>query len=399
MATTTPGVGHNPGSDPARDLVREPMTGPRAEPTIRDVARSAGVSTATVSRVISGAVAARPQTRARVLAAVEQLGYRPSAVARSLKLRTTRTLGLLVTDIQNPYYPEIVRAVEDAALERNLAVLLCNGADDPAREETYLDLLAARRVDGIIVASSGLQERHGAWLSSHTVPVVLVNWASADLALPAILGDNRAGGRLATEHLIALGHRRIGHITAPPRNAAAAERLAGVRDAVAEAGIAPDGLEVVEADGHVTGGEAGARELLDRRPDVTAIVCYNDLTAIGAVRALRARGVRVPEDVSVVGYDDIPLSAWVDPPLTTVAQQTQEMGHWAVRRLEELIGKMSESTGDGSADGMAGADAMAGPHEMAAPDRIARTRGLRAESAVVLPVDLRVRASTAPPAR
>jgi LacI family transcriptional regulator len=367
---------------PARDPLRDAPPGPRAEPTIRDVARSAGVSTATVSRVISGSVAARPQTRDRVLAAVQQLGYRPSAVARSLKLRTTRTLGLVVTDIQNPYYPEIVRAVEDSALERNLAVLLCNAADDPAREEAYLDLLVARRVDGIIVASSGLQERHGAWLSSRAVPVVLINWAAPDLALPAILGDNRAGGRLATEHLITLGHRRIGHLTAPPRNAAAGERLAGVRDAVAAAGIDAGDLIVVEADGHVAGGEAGARELLRLAPDITAIVCYNDLTAIGAVRALRGRGIRVPGDISVVGYDDIPLSAWVDPPLTTVAQRTHEMGRWAVRRLEELIAAVGETAGRS-----AGSQS---PSEGAQPAQAA-------QAAIVLPVDLRVRSSTAPP--
>ena len=338
-------------------------------PTISDVARKAGVSTATVSRVMSGAVAARPQTRARVLAAVETLGYRPSAVARSLKLRTTRTLGLLVTDIQNPYYPDIVRAVEDAALERNLAVLLCNGADDPAREETYLDLLVDRRVDGIIIASSGLQERHGAWLARRSVPVVLVNWAAPDLALPAILGDNRAGGRLATEHLLSLGHRRIGHLSAPARNAAAAERLAGVVEALTAAGLDPAALTVVEGDGRVGGGERAALELLDRDPGITGIVCYNDLTAIGAVRAIRARGRRVPEDVSVVGYDDIALSSLVDPPLTTIAQRMPEMGRWAVERLGELI----ERNGSG-------ADEPVRPPP------------------VILPVELRVRASTAPPA-
>lgn len=346
-----------------------------SEPTIRDVARHAGVSTATVSRVISGSVAARPATRERVLAAAQTLGYRPSAVARSLKLRTTRTLGLLVTDIQNPYYPEIVRAVEDAALERNLAVLLCNGADDPAREETYLDLLVDRRVDGIIIASSGLQERHGAWLARRSVPVVLVNWAAPDLHLPAILGDNRAGGRLATDHLLALGHRQIGHLSAPARNAATAERLAGILDALVGAGIDPGTLVVVEGDGQVAGGERAARELIERKPTLTAIVCYNDLTAIGAVRALRALGRRVPNDVSVVGYDDIALSAWIEPPLTTIAQRTSEMGRWAVGRLGELIGRPVEG---GGMDEWAIGGAL-GP----AP--------------VLLPVELRVRASTAPP--
>lgn len=340
------------------------------EPTIRDVARRAGVSTATVSRVISGSAAARPATRERVLAAAETLDYRPSAVARSLKLRTTRTLGLLVTDIENPYFPEIVRAVEDAALERELAVLLCNGADDPGREETYLDLLLHRRVDGIIIASSGLQERHGDWLARRSVPIVLVNWAASDLPLPAILGDNRAGGRLAAEHLLALGHRQIGHLSAPTRNAAAAERLDGIRAALAAAGLDPEALAVVEGDGRVPGGERAVLELLERMPDVTGVICYNDLTAIGAVRALRARGLHVPRDVSVVGYDDIALSSWVDPALTTIAQRTAEMGTWAVRRLGELIGARAEGW-DGAA--------------VAAPE------------VVLLPVELRVRASTAPP--
>jgi LacI family transcriptional regulator len=344
------------------------------EPTIRDVARRAGVSTATVSRVISGADPATPQTRARVMAAIEMLGYRPSAVARSLKLRTTRTLGLLVTDIQNPYYPEIVRAVEDAALQRNLAVLLCNGADDPSREESYLDLLVDRRVDGIIIASSGLQERQAEWLARRrSVPVVLVNWVAPEMRLPAIMGDNRQGGRLATEHLLSLGHRRIGHLSAPARNAAAGERLDGIREALQHAGHDPDSLVVVEGDGRVSGSDIAVQKLLERMPDATGLVCYNDLTAIGAVRALRARGRDVPGDMSIVGYDDIAISAWVDPPLTTIAQPTAEMGRWAVRRLGELLG-LTEAAGVRS-----GLDDSLGPPP------------------VIMPVFLRERASTARP--
>ncbi|MEO8745866.1 MAG: LacI family DNA-binding transcriptional regulator [Candidatus Dormiibacterota bacterium] len=351
-------------------------TGALVEPTIRDVARQAGVSTATVSRVISGADPAKPQTRARVLAAIERLGYRPSAVARSLKLRTTRTLGLLVTDIQNPYYPEIVRAVEDAALERNLAVLLCNGADDPSREETYLDLLVDRRVDGIIIASSGLQERQAAWLARRrSVPVVLVNWEAPEMKLPAILGDNRQGGRLATEHLLSLGHRRIGHLSAPARNAAAGERLDGIRESLERGGQDPNSLIVVEGDGRVSGGGTAVQELLERMPDVTGIVCYNDLTAIGAVRALRSMARHVPDDISIVGYDDIALSAWVDPPLTTIAQPTAAMGRWAVRRLGELLG-LTEAAG-----------ARGGLTDSLGPPP------------VIMPVELRERASTGKPRR
>ncbi len=331
--------------------------------TIRDVAERAGVSTATVSRVISGTTRVKPATRAGVMAAVAALGYRPSGVARSLKLRSTRTIGLVVTDIANPYFPKIVRAVEDAAFERGHTVLLCDGADDPSREEAYLDLLIERRVDGIVIASSGLEERFREWLVRRPLPVVLVNCTARGAALPAILSDNRAGGRLAAEHVLALGHRRIGHISAPSRNAAAGERLAGIGDAIQAVPGAE--LAVVEGDGTVEGGEVATRRLLDRLPGPTAILCYNDLTAIGVVRAVRDRGRRVPADVSVVGYDDIPLSAWLEPALTTVAQDTSEMGRWAVERLvERIAGRGTEPAADG---------------------------------VVLLPVRLMVRASTAPP--
>jgi LacI family transcriptional regulator len=330
---------------------------------MRDVAERAGVSTATVSRVISGTTGVRPATRADVMAAVEALRYRPSGVARSLKLRSTRTIGLVVTDIANPYFPKIVRAVEDAALERGHTVLLCDGADDPSREETYLELLIDRRVDGIVIASSGLEERYRDWLAGRSVPVVLVNCTARGAALPAILSDNRAGGRLAAEHVLDLGHRSIGHISAPSRNAAAGERLAGINDAIEAVDAAE--LAVVDGDGGVDGAEEATRALLDRLPGVTAILCYNDLTAIGVVRALRARNRRVPADVSVVGYDDIPFTAWFEPALTTVAQNTSEMGRWAVERLVGLIG---------------------GRHDPPAEADV-----------VLLPVILRVRDSTAPP--
>ncbi|OGN84770.1 MAG: hypothetical protein A2X23_09780 [Chloroflexi bacterium GWC2_73_18] len=309
----------------------------RAPCTIADVAARAGVSPATVSRILSGALRARPQTRERVLGAVADLHYRPSGVARSLKLRTTRTLGLIVTDIENPFYPEVVRAIEDAALASGLALMLCNGAEDPEREAAYLELLAGRRVDGIIVAASRVTARHGRWLAHAPIPIVLVNCEAEGSGIPAILSDNRAGGRLAAEHLLALGHRAIGHLTAPVSNAAAELRLAGVREALSAIGLAPGALAVAEGDGHVAGGERAMAELLARAPGTTGVVCYNDLTAIGAMRALREHGLHVPRDVSVVGFDDLDLAAYVDPPLTTVAQQKARMGRWAVERLLRRI--------------------------------------------------------------
>ena len=305
--------------------------------TIADVAARASVSTATVSRVLAGLGGARPETRARIVAAAQELGYRPSGVARSLKLRTTRTLGLVITDIGNPFFPELVRAVEDAARERGFAVLLCNAAEDAEREAAYLELLAGRRVDGVVIASSGVGERHSAWLTTAPIPVVLVNCASATASLPTILSDNRRGGALAVEHLLALGHRRIGHVTAPARNEAAADRLQGARDAMRSAGLDARTLVVVEGDGHVAGGAAAATQLLARDPSITGVFAYNDLTAIGAIRGIRAFGLDVPHDVSVVGFDDVDLAAYADPPLTTVAQRTAEMGRWAVATLLDRL--------------------------------------------------------------
>ena len=329
--------------------------------TIADVAARAGVSTATVSRVLAGVGRARPETRSRVLAAARALDYRPSEVARSLKRRSTQTLGLIITDIENPYFPQLVRAVEDAARAAGFSVLLCNAADDPEREASYLELLVDRRVDGLVIAASSLGERHGEWLSSPPIPVVLVNTAAPDVGLPAITSDNELGGRLAAQHLLDLGHRRFGYLMPPPRNVDAPARLAGVRAALAAAACPNDALTITSGDALVGGGERAARELLDRAPGTTAIVAYNDLMAIGALRAVRSRGRRVPFDASVVGFDDVALAAYVDPPLTTISQRTEEMGRWAVARLT-------------SEDGT-------GP------------------SSVSLPVDLRVRESTGPPSK
>jgi LacI family transcriptional regulator len=314
--------------------------------TIRDVARRAGVSTATVSRILAGIGTARPETRARVVRAAHDLDYRPSGIARSLKLQTTRSLGLIITDIENPYFPELVRAIEDAARADGYAVLLCNADDDPEREAEYLDLLVERRVDGIIIAASGLGAHHRQWLATTSLPIVLVNTIAEGIALPAIVSDNRAGGQLAVEHLLGLGHRRIGHLTAAPRNVDAPDRLAGARAAIAAANGRPAGgasLVLARGDPGVIGGERAMEELLRRAPKVTAVFAYNDLMAIGALRAIRAAGRRVPDDVSVVGFDDVALAAYADPPLTTIAQSTAEMGRWAFDHLAGQLASPGET--------------------------------------------------------
>jgi LacI family transcriptional regulator len=344
--------------------------------TIADVASRARVSTATVSRVLAGLGRARPETRERVFNAARELGYRPSGVARSLRQRATRTLGLIVTDIENPFFPQLVRAVEDAAHDLGYAILLCNAADDPERESEYLDLLVDRWVDGVVIAASSLGGRHREWLADAPLPIVLVNSPVQDISLSTISSDNHAGGELAARHLAELGHRRIGLIGAPPRNVDGPARLAGARDALRAAGIDDRTIHVAAEDAGVTGGQRAAAEILAIDPGVTGLVAYNDLMAIGAMRAVRAGGRRVPDDVSVTGFDDVDLAAFVDPPLTTIAQSTAEMGRWAV---DELMRSLNRSSSEAHTSG--------GP--TGAP-------GVEPAAHVVLPVRLVVRGSTGP---
>jgi 5-deoxy-glucuronate isomerase len=303
-----------------------------------------------------------------VRAAAEALDYRPSSIARSLKTRVARTLGLIVTDVHNPFFPELVAAVEDAAWEHGLRVILCNGARDPRREADYLALLQDGRVDGLIVAAGHVTDAYAAQLARSAIPVVIVNSERADLGVPTIGSDNRSGGRLAADHLLGLGHTHVAVVTGPTERADSAERVQGVLEALEEAGIGRDDVPVilgVEAPG-AGGGSVG--ELLAQRPDITGLVCYNDVTAIEVIRSLRAGGRRVPAQVSVVGFDDIDAAAWVEPALTTIVQQKAEMGRWAVRRLVESI-----TTGAGPGVGVA--------------------------ERVVLPVSLCVRGSTGPAPR
>ncbi|MET0771787.1 MAG: LacI family DNA-binding transcriptional regulator [Candidatus Limnocylindrales bacterium] len=305
----------------------------RGPATIAQVAARAQVSTATVSRVMSGRSRGRRGTRERVLEAVAELDYRPSDIARSLKRQATRTLGLLVTDIQNPYFPQLVRAIEDRAHESGYALLLGNGTDDPEREAAYLASLAARRVDGLIIAASRLTRRHATALERLRAPTVLVNCESAEGGWPSAMSDNREGGRVAAEHLIGLGHRHLGLVTVQGE-AAAHERRAGIDDAIRGA---PRGttLRAVTGATGAAAGEASVTRLLSRHPTVTGILCYNDALALGVLRGIRASGRAVPRDVSVVGFDDIELAAFAEPPLTTVRQDIRGLGRWAVERLLE----------------------------------------------------------------
>ncbi len=305
--------------------------------TIRDVAERAGVSTATVSRVLAGVGNPNPGTAAAVHSAAQQLAYRPSGIARSLRTRRTRTLGLIVTDIQNPFFPELVQAADMAARSVGYSILLGSAAYDEHRAMHYLDLMVDSRVDGLIIASSQLS--HETWnrLATSPVPVVVVNAEPVGVAVTVITSDNVSGARLAAAHLIELGHRRIAYIRGPEGFTADSPRIDGFRAACREAGIPASDIVEVRGDGQVEGGERAAAALIAAETGVTAIGCYNDMTAIGAMRAIRQAGLRVPLDVSIVGCDDIAAASWVVPALTTVAQGKAEMGRTAVERITAAL--------------------------------------------------------------
>lgn len=319
------------------------MTDRTAPATIRDVALRAGVSTATVSRVLAGIGNPHPDTAAAVQAAAEDLEYRPSGVARSLRMKRTRTLGLIVTDIQNPFFPELVQAADLTAREMGYSILLGSAAYDKHRATHYLRLMVDRRVDGVIVATSQLDPEITRRLVASPIPVVVVNAEAPGFALDVITSDNAAGARLSAEHLIDLGHRRIAYVRGAKSFTADIPRVEGFRDACRDAGLSAEDTPEVRGNGQYEGGEEAATQLIGRDPMVTAIACYNDMTAIGVMRSLRAAGLSVPHDISVIGCDDIAAASWVVPTLTTVAQDKAALGRMAVERLATTLDHPAET--------------------------------------------------------
>ncbi len=316
--------------------------------TIQDVAARAGVSISTVSRVVTGAVAVEPATAERVREAIADLGYRPNLLARSFRRRVTHTIGLLVPDNSNPFFAELARTIENAGFAEGYSVVLCNSDLSEVKQETYIDVLLANRVDGLILASSGLIPTvgsHGAVgrILDAGAPCVVVDRDLGETPVDQVLVDNDQGGYLAGEHLISLGHRRIACLVGPSDLTPSAGRIAGFQRALADAGLAVVAEGLVRGNGRSDGGAAAAQQLLERgivaAGDVTAIFAFNDQMAIGAIGALQRAGCRVPEDISVVGFDDIPQSAAIFPALTTIAQPIREMGTTGVRLLLNRIAR------------------------------------------------------------
>lgn len=305
--------------------------------SIKDIAKAAGVSHSTVSRALQGSPLVNPRTAAQIRQLAQEMGYTPSAVAQSLVTQRTRTIGLVVTFISDPFVDRVVDGIEDLATTAGYSVFLSSSQGDPDREMAVVDIFHRRRVDGVIVLASRVGRLYGERLQELSVPIVLINNQAEGQYLYSVSADDEQGARLAVRHLIELGHERIGYIGSASRPPTSLRRLAGYQAELERAGIPfnPNLVIVPETIHDLESGRLGIEYLLTT--NITAVFCYNDRTAIGALLTLRERGIPVPGSLSVVGFDDIEPSWYVTPPLTTVHQPRLEMGRRAMQMLLDLL--------------------------------------------------------------
>jgi DNA-binding LacI/PurR family transcriptional regulator len=307
--------------------------------SIKDIAKAAGVSHSTVSRALADSSLVSAETKARIQALARDMGYSPDAQARSLVVGRTQTIGVVVTTIADPFIAEVVQAVESTAHEHGYTVILASSMSEPEREVAAVEMLHSKRVDGVIVTSSRVGALYHAYLERLAVPIVLLNSHSEQTGRYtfSIAIDDRHGAHLATQHLTEQGHRRIAYVTGPANHSDDLQRRAGYRDALSAAGLGFDPDLVIAGTGRADGGELCLPLLLSLDQPPTAVFCYNDMTAIGLLRAARMAGKRVPDDLAVVGFDDIPFASYIRPPLTTIAQPKRQMGQQAMEMVLALM--------------------------------------------------------------
>jgi LacI family transcriptional regulator len=306
--------------------------------TIRDVARRAGVSAMTVSRVINGSSRVTVRTRGRVEQAISELGYVPSRLARGLSAQRTGTLALIVPDVANPFFTLIVRGAEDVARRAGYGVILCDTRADVDVEREAIEDMIAHRVEGILIAPVSDRSRdHLRRLAKFGVPFVLVDRTVRGVESDAVVGESGAGAQRLVEHLIALGHRRIGLVVESDDVSTARERRRGYEAALAAAGIPLDPVFVAEAPADPAGGFDGMHRLLDRDPPPSAVFTVNNLVALGAIEAVRAAGLEVPDDVALVCFDDIAYASRLYPFLTVMEQPAETFGTLGTQLLLERI--------------------------------------------------------------
>jgi DNA-binding LacI/PurR family transcriptional regulator len=307
---------------------------PTGQAGMADVARVAGVSKATVSRVLNGVPNVQEQYRQRVLEAIEQLDYRPNRLAQNLRRQKAQMIGVVVSDIENPHFSEAVRAIEDASFRLGYRVMLCNTDETPAKQRAYLEMLAEERVAGAIVSPADREGDGVQLLLDLQIPVVCFDRVIADARVDAVVGNNVEGVRRATEHLLWLGHERIAYLGGRRDVETGAERLEGYLTTMREAGKIPFALD----GGFRTDlADEATRKLLSGPERPTALLVANNLMTLGALQAIRRAGLAIPGDIAIVSVDDPPWAGLVDPPLTTVAQPVREMAQAAMQLLLDRL--------------------------------------------------------------
>jgi LacI family transcriptional regulator len=305
--------------------------------TIEDVAREAGVSTMTVSRVLNNKGEIREETRERILKIIDELGYRPSRLARSLATNRTYILGVVVPDIVNPFFAQLVTGAETVAWQHGYHVLLCHTGEDYGREEAVLDLLEDTQVDGVLVCSARLPDEQLLPLLAKQDAAVLLNRQVASELAGMIRVHDVAGAVKAVQHLLHTGHERVGLIAGPAASTSARERRRGFIFANETEGR-PENIPLqVESSPTTQGGYQAAITLLQAYPDLNGLFCYNDLTAVGALQACTEMGRHVPHDIALVGCDDIPLAGLISPTLTTLSVDKEQLGADAIQLLIDRI--------------------------------------------------------------
>lgn len=329
--------------------------------SIKDIARMANVSSSTVSRALQNSPLISHRTAERIQHIAKESGYRVSAIARGLVTQRTKSIGVVVTTIADPFVSEVVNGLEDCGNDHGYSIFLANSNADPDRETRVVHSFSERRVEGIVVTSSRVGARYLPLLSEMRIPIVLVNNQHPGEFVNSVLIENVKGSAEVTNHLIQLGHRRIAYLGDRFGFQSDMERFAGYREALERAGFPFLPELVVHGDGKCEGGMTGTEALLRLPEPPTAIVCYNDMTALGALRQLHLKKLRVPEDVSLVGFDDLFIASYTQPPLTTLRQPRRMMGRLAMESLLKLI------------------------------------RGEESASSIHVPAELIIRESTAPP--
>jgi DNA-binding LacI/PurR family transcriptional regulator len=303
--------------------------------TIRDVAALAGVSHQTVSRVINGSERVNPETRQRVEAAIAQLDYRPNAIARSMAQGRTGTLACLAPNLTDYTFASIIEGAESEARRQGYFMITASAPDPQTFGVLVEELAGSRRIEALLVINPYIDNRYT--FLPHDIPAVLVGAHPRSEGFGSVMLDERGAGEIATRHLLELGHRQIAHITGPLVEDCTQDRLAGYRAALEAAGLTYDPALIVEGDWSATSGHQALQSLAEREADFTAVFAQNDRMAVGAIRALHELGLYIPDDISVIGFDDMPLASYFEPPLTTLRQDVFCTGCEAARLLIQAL--------------------------------------------------------------